>query len=393
MTTAPAIRRLSLTTRAAAACLTSAAALLASCDSPTASLPPGRVVWRTAGQGWPVRPSFDSTTVYFGAKDHRLVALDRNTGEKRWEAFTSTHSVDNTTSGTTTLVAGDLVLLGDIDIYAFDRRTGARRWIFQAREYDYDELGDGKFGFDGSAIYVGSLTGRVYAIDAAMGTQRWTTSLVTDDTIPTMASDPVVRDGVVYVGVSRISSPLSGSLVALDAATGHLIWRHDFELDHPPWGPQCLGDVTFFDSMVIAGVADGTIRALDIGTGARRWTGPRPTALGPWGDDRGVLLVGNVIVATSTSGQLVGLDPANGAVLWGTQLSIASTYRYITTDGTLAFVSTGGGEIVAVNAASGQVVWRTGVGKTGGNFAPYTAVDGDRLYANGYDGFYALRTR
>ena len=58
-------------------------------------------------------------------------------------------------------------------------------------------------------------------------------------------------------------------------------------------------------------------------------------------------------------------------------------------DAQIALFSTS--ELIAINSQTGSVLWRTGVGKQGGGFWGYPAVTPDRIFANGLDGFYALK--
>jgi outer membrane protein assembly factor BamB len=73
--------------------------------------------------------------------------------------------------------------------YAFDARSGAKRWSFAVK--------DGAVGLiaDDSTVYFGATDRRVYALDAATGAKQW--SFATGGTV---SSAPAVADGIVYVG-------------------------------------------------------------------------------------------------------------------------------------------------------------------------------------------------
>ena len=51
------------------------------CDGATEPGQGGRVMWQVAGSGWSITPSHDSSRVFFGTMDHRVIALDRETGK------------------------------------------------------------------------------------------------------------------------------------------------------------------------------------------------------------------------------------------------------------------------------------------------------------------------
>jgi polyvinyl alcohol dehydrogenase (cytochrome) len=75
-------------------------------------------------------------------------------------------------------------------------------------------------------VYVGSLRGaRVMAIDAATGDLRWITQIETHPAA-TVSNSPVVVGDRVYFGTSGLGGVLfRGSVVALDAHTGRIIWK------------------------------------------------------------------------------------------------------------------------------------------------------------------------
>lgn len=83
----------------------------------------------------------------------------------------------------------------------------------------------------------------------------------------TFQATPVVQNGVMYV-----SLPFN-DVVALDAATGNLIWRyeHDLDKDYPICcGPANRG-VAVANGMVFTGTIDARLIALDAKTGKKRW--------------------------------------------------------------------------------------------------------------------------
>src|SRR5262245_50493050 len=80
---------------------------------------------------------------------------------------------------------------------------------------------------------------------------------------------PIVVDGVMYV-----SLPWS-VVVALDARTGSLLWRHDPEVPRP-WARNACCDVVnrgvaVWKGRVYVGTLDGRLVALDAATGSKVW--------------------------------------------------------------------------------------------------------------------------
>ena len=357
-----------------------------------------RVAWRTPGAGWNVTPSTDESRVFFGSRSHEVVALDRSTGVERWRARTPVST--QYTEGLNTIVAGDVVAIADVQVYAFDRRTGAPAWSSEGT--GGDQLGLTSIATDGATVYAPSFRNRVYAIDAAHGTQRWMTQLPGNDMSTSFR--PAVYDGAVYVGIKRFGNPTTGGLAALDAATGAIRWVKEFDPGYTGALYGCLGYSAFYGSTVIVASEDGRIYAFERETGAIKWTAPRvhsipPATGGMYADTRPLVVVGDVVVAASLSGVLVGIDAATGVERWrhGAGFVIPHANVLGSHDGDAIIVQTGG-DIVIVDAATGLQRWRGDPagnpgGATTGDAASSTVGADDRFFVAGYTAFYALRTR
>jgi outer membrane protein assembly factor BamB len=122
--------------------------------------------------------------------------------------------------------------------YAFDARSGAKRWSFAVK--------DGAEGLiaDDSTVYFGAADRRVYALDAATGAKRW--SFATGGAV---ASVPTVAEGVVYVGSG------DHNLYALDAGTGTKQWSF-------ATGGNVSSAPAVADGIVYVGSADHRVYAI-----------------------------------------------------------------------------------------------------------------------------------
>jgi outer membrane protein assembly factor BamB len=357
-------------------------AVVLTCDpaQPVENKRPGQVLWSVPENSWLLFPSFDSTTVFFAAKDHRLVAVDKETGQVRWQARTSANSTTGTTGGDNSVVAADVVVLADVDLYAFDRSTGAARWTFVAS--DLDETGDHRLATDGTTIYAAFFYGKLFAVDARTGALRWVTDLATGD--PTNAFNPVVSDGVVYVGLTYLTGPPAGAFVALDANTGAVLWRHEFG-QIGGGGTGCYGDAVVAGALVFVADDDGKVYAFDKASGMVAWTVPRATDA-PNGSAalQAVAVLGTELIATSIYGSSTGWDASAGSPLWSTRIDPHGVFTHIGSDTGIVVYGTGG-QLIAQDA-SGAVRWRSA-----SVIWPYPMVDGDQVYVPGFTAFYALR--
>lgn len=142
-------------------------------------------------------------------------------------------------------------------------------------------------------MYTSGNWGRVYALDAATGRERWVYDPGVDAQWGRYACCDVVNRGVaVWEGRVYVAS-LDGYLHSLDAATGHLLWKADTLTGRASTdfhyfvsgAPLIAGDVVVIGN----GGADfkgarGSIAAFDLRSGEFRWrffTVPRDPALGP----------------------------------------------------------------------------------------------------------------
>ncbi len=209
----------------------------------------GHRVWAT--------PLIVADTVYVGAMDRRLYALNLATGEVKWEfqrkgAFASTPALKD---GTLYIGAFDDTL------YAIDAETGSERWHV-----------DGEDWFWGSpvvyedTVFAVDIKGRVYGFDAANGDERWHEFLVTEQNqpVPVRAGPALSEDGS-----ELFVSAESGTLYALDAADGLVLWSRSAE-------GRGLSRPVVSDSLVYQSLIFGNprIRALQIEDGREMWTFP-----------------------------------------------------------------------------------------------------------------------
>ena len=130
--------------------------------------------------------------------------------------------------------------------------------------------------------------GRVYALDAATGRERWTFDPRPDGQYARNACCDVVNRGVaVWEGRVYVAS-LDGWLYSLDAATGAVQWKVDTITDRSkayttPGAPQVAGGVVVIGNAGADLNVRGYVTAYDLKTGAKRWrffTVPRDPALG-----------------------------------------------------------------------------------------------------------------
>jgi polyvinyl alcohol dehydrogenase (cytochrome) len=304
----------------------------------------------TTGGDVSATPTVAGDAVYFPDWAGNLFAVKKSNGRLIWSHRISEYDgVDGAVSRVSPAVDDDLVIIGDIlssnqvhngaNVMAVDRKTGSLRWITQVETHP-------------AAIITGS---------------------------------PVVFDGVVYIGVSSNEETLAtnpaypccsfrGSVVALDAKSGVMLWK---TFDMPDnngetnqysggavWQPpaidpkrgtlfigtgnnytvppevvacqnldptaNCTAPEDFFDAALALDLKTGEVKWSKKLQGADTWTvacltstGPNPNCPVPSSPDfdlggSGPNLVGNIVGFGQKSGIYWALNPDDGNIVWST---------------------------------------------------------------------------
>ena len=125
-------------------------------------------------------------------------------------------------------------------VKAFDARTGAALW-----QYDPQVPGDRAvmaccdvvnrgLAAWGDKLFLGTLDGRLIALDRATGAVAWSTVTVDQSKPYTITGAPRVIDGRVIIGNGGAEYGVRGYVTAYEAATGNQLWR----FHTVPGGPE-----------------------------------------------------------------------------------------------------------------------------------------------------------
>lgn len=227
--------------------------------------------------------------------------------------------------------------------------------------------------------------GRVYTLDSRATVTATTlsggTAWSTDITPVGDRSGSVSGGGLAYEGGRVYATTGFGQLVALDAATGDVLWRQ--RVDAPiGGGPAVLNGVVYTVARDNVGWA---VRAAD---GKVLWqTSGTPSSSGIMGVSVPAVQ-GSTVVFPFSSGQLLAADTQTGATLWSSQVAgkrigrAIALIRDMTGDPVIAdgrvFGGTSSGRISAVGMADGLPVWTS---KDGAN-SPVVVAGGSVFAVN-----------
>lgn len=178
----------------------------------------GVVIWKKtiATTGIESDAVYSNGTIYVGTNDDRLFALDAATGNEKWNFLTGSNI------SSSPVIENNTVYFGSSDgrLYALDANSGHLKWFYQTGGM----INQSGAAFANNILYFGSRDGAVHAVNAATGTQVWT--YYSQGSISLEMSSPAIYQNTVYIGGwYNISLGTKGSLLALNASTGSLVWE------------------------------------------------------------------------------------------------------------------------------------------------------------------------
>lgn len=224
-------------------------------------------------------------------------------------------------------------------LYALDARTGAPRWkrVLDGPPGDTPVVRDGDV-YTATGGSQGATGGSIYALRASDGAILWRYATGGDN----IWSSPAVSGGVVYVASDD-------EVYALRASDGTPLWRYRTSACGGAFmgaAPAVAGGVVY------AGSASRYLYALDAGSGKplSRYDVGAPINATP-------VVAGGIVYAGEMSASLTALRAGDGAVLW--RFTAGATIRGSpVVAGNVVYVGSQDGEVYALDAGSGTVRWR-----------------------------------
>jgi outer membrane protein assembly factor BamB len=219
---------------------------------------------------------------------------------------------------------------------------------------------------DGGRLFFGTNHGLVLAVEAATGRVVWKRQFA-----GCVAASPSVGNGVVYLGFMN-PPPCRGTapsfLAALDARTGRTLWRFRCGVVETP--PLLAGGRVYFGSW------DHRVYAVDARSGRLDWsfaTGDRVKG--------GVAFAGGAVFAGSYDGRLYSLDARTGKLRWSAG-GLGGLYATPSISHGRVFVGSTNGRVYAFSTSNGRLLWST---RTGSFVYSPVALWGGSGYVGSYD--------
>ncbi len=309
-------------------------------------------------------------------------------GELKWSFTTGAPILASPT------VADGTVYIGSVDgyLYAIDAGTGSELWRFKTQSWI-----ESSAAVTGGVVYVGSDDGGLYALDADTGSKLWVHNARYG-----VRSSPAIADGKVYFGTGEFK------VYALNAQTGEIIW--DFEA-----GGNILASPVVANGIVYIGEMGDFLYALDARTGKKRL---EFKAYG--GVSSSASVIGDTVYFINRKGIIFAIDgtarnwigehyfrlllykiyvqslsivpplslipPSQSGYLWGFNVGDASGSSPVIVDNTLYIAA--GKRFIAIYTDQKKIRWTFDVGSS---IDSSPAVADGVFYCGSYDGnLYAL---
>jgi len=225
--------------------------------------------------------------------------------------------------------------------------AGKRLW-----SVDIKEPITGGVAYDAASqtAIVSTRSGRIVAVDAQTGAQRWVQQL----------SGSVLTPALIHNNRVVLSAN-DGFLHGLSLQTGQSIWQ--FATQVPAISVRGSAKPTLLDNnTALLATADGRVHAVSIESGVPLWSrriglGMGSSEVERMSDMDAMPVVDNgQLYAISYSGQMLGVDLASGQVMF---VNEAASTRALALAKGMVFATTLDGDVRAYNRTTGQPIWES----------------------------------
>jgi outer membrane protein assembly factor BamB len=240
------------------------------------------------------------------------------------------------------------------NVRAFHNQTGKSLWSSNVQHLTEKEpVISGGLAYDNNIVYVTSGYDEVLALNAATGAIIWRTKISAGS-----RAAPTIKNGRVFV------KGMNNNAIALDSQTGKILWEY-----------EGVGETTALlgaaspvadDQLVIPAFSSGDLVALRVENGAVVWSDSLANSLRLGGmaglsDIRGLpVMKGDLVLAVSFGGKMAAFDKRNGQRLWQKEISSAETPWL---SGNTVYVLSSDFNLMALNVMNGDILWVSPVQK------------------------------
>lgn len=253
------------------------------------------------------------------------------------------------------VISGSTVFTMDADAHvsAFSIKDGSELWRTNTRpKHASNQNIGGGIAFDSGKIFASTGYGEALALDAASGKILWRQKL----DFPARSA-PLAAAGLVAIVTQN------DLLATFDAGSGTPGWRFTGSVGTPPMtAASVTGAPAFADGLIVAGFSSGMLAAIDAASGNPAWEQSLAAGFGQAStlDLSDVVaapvIAGNVVYAINIGGSFIAVDLHSGAKVWTHQ---ATSNHTPAASGGFIFLLDNDQMLYAVHADDGLVSWST----------------------------------
>lgn len=364
----------------------------------------GSVRWKrqTEAEFTSFTPLTVGTTVYLGASDGTLYALDGNTGTPHWQ-----QSIPGATITSAFVVAGSIFVNSRPSsgspkvlptLYAFSADSGSLRW--QASNFTAILAQDALYGVISTRRTVNGfnrddVTG-LSALTLDNGVPRWSSPLSSLGEFSVSSVQPILLDQALYLAsdISNLDSGETSTLYAFDIRSGSLLWQAHTT------GKETLlagaGESVFLSTQL----ASPAVLAVNTADGHRRWAFPiTPRIPDELGEPSMVTVAGDNVLFSADG--VYELDAQTGSIrshylsglgIDASQPLVAEDMVYVTSPGfdesTFALNTYATVYAVSRKTTDRPLIWKKRLDS--GRADNLTIVGNTLVFSSGHDGLYAV---
>lgn len=203
-------------------------------------------------------------------------------------------------------------------------------------------------GVGNGIVVVGSQQGEVLALQQVDGKTLWRTSIPGE-----ILASPVIANDIVVI------KAVDGYVRGLSVQNGEERWS--YQQTEPTMILRGSSKPLIQNGKVLVGFANGNLAQLSLADGQLFWQQPVAVAEGSFPIERMIDIDANPIIfehriyAATYQGSLAALDWGSGKVLWTHDIS---TFTGMTADDNAVYISDAKGDVFAFNADNGFANWR-----------------------------------
>jgi len=255
-------------------------------------------------------------------------------------------------------------------VFALDAGSGERLW-----RQDTDMRISGGPGLGEGLVLVGSSDGEVAALSAEDGRQLWRAKVTSEVLAP-----PVAAGGVAVVRTG------DGKLFGLGADSGTRLWVYSRSV--PVLTLRGTSEPVIVDDLVLAGFDSGRLVALELATGRLIWEQQVAIPSGRSDLERMVdldaapVVFGRSVFVATYQGQVASVSLDTGDIEWSRDISSAAG---LSVDPSAVYVTDEDSEVWALERSSGTSLWKQEGLRRRQLTAP--AAHGEHLVVGDFEGY------